>query len=231
MTDARRTVEVIWRIESPRLIAALTRLVRDVGLAEELAQDAFVTALEQWPVTGVPDEPGAWLMVTARHRAIDLIRREQNRAAKYAVVAHSLADVEAADRIVDEPIGDDLLALVFLTCHPVLPRESRIALTLRLFGGLTTDEIARAYLVPSPTIGQRISRAKRTLAEARVPFEVPQADQLPTRVRSVLEVLSVIFTEGHAATSGWPRIWRRTRSSPRWSSGRSRASRTDPVRG
>jgi len=202
MTDARRTVEVIWRIESPRLIAALTRLVRDVGLAEELAQDAFVTALEQWPVTGVPDEPGAWLMVTARHRAIDLIRREQNRAAKYAVVAHGLADVEAADRIVDEPIGDDLLALVFLTCHPVLPRESRIALTLRLFGGLTTDEIARAYLVPSPTIGQRISRAKRTLAEARVPFEVPQADQLPTGVRSVLEVLYVIFTEGHAATSG-----------------------------
>ncbi|KQS98478.1 RNA polymerase sigma factor [Cellulomonas sp. Leaf395] len=202
MTDARRTVEVIWRIESPRLIAALTRLVRDVGLAEELAQDAFVTALEQWPVTGVPDEPGAWLMVTARHRAIDLIRREQNRAAKYAVVAHSLADVEAADRIVDEPIGDDLLALVFLTCHPVLPRESRIALTLRLFGGLTTDEIARAYLVPSPTIGQRISRAKRTLAEAHVPFEVPQADQLPTRVRSVLEVLYVIFTEGHSATSG-----------------------------
>lgn len=202
MTDARRTVEVIWRIESPRLIASLTRLVRDVALAEELAQDAFVTALEQWPVTGVPDKPGAWLMVTARHRAIDLIRREQNRDAKYAVLASGLADEDAADRIVDQPIGDDLLALVFLTCHPVLPRESRIALTLRLFGGLTTDEIARAYLVPSPTVGQRISRAKRTLAEAHVPFEVPQADELPARVGSVLEVLYVIFTEGHAATSG-----------------------------
>lgn len=202
MADARRTVEIIWRIESPRLIAALTRLVRDVGLAEELAQDAFVTALEQWPVTGVPDKPGAWLMVTARHRAIDLIRREQNRDAKYAVLAHGLADEGAADRIVDEPIGDDLLSLVFLTCHPVLPRESRIALTLRLFGGLTTEEIARAYLVPSPTVGQRISRAKRTLAEAHVPFEVPQADEMPARVGSVLEVLYVIFTEGHAATSG-----------------------------
>ncbi|WP_456787141.1 RNA polymerase sigma factor [Cellulomonas sp. P5_C5] len=202
MSDARRTVEVIWRIESPRLIAALTRLVRDVGLAEELAQDAFVTALEQWPVTGVPDKPGAWLMVTARHRAIDLIRREQNRDAKYAVLASGLADDAAADRIVDEPIGDDLLSLVFLTCHPVLPRESRIALTLRLFGGLTTDEIARAYLVPSATVGQRISRAKRTLAEAHVPFEVPQADEMPARVGSVLEVVYVIFTEGHAATSG-----------------------------
>lgn len=202
MTDARRTVEVIWRIESPRLIASLTRLVRDVGLAEELAQDAFVAALEQWPTTGVPNQPGAWLMVTARHRGIDLIRREQNRDAKYAVLAHELTDEAAADRIVDEPIRDDLLSLVFLTCHPVLPRESRIALTLRLFGGLTTDEIARAYLVPSPTIGQRISRAKRTLAEAHVPFEVPQADQMPARLGSVLEVVYLIFTEGHAATSG-----------------------------
>ncbi|MDQ0372816.1 RNA polymerase sigma factor [Cellulomonas humilata] len=202
MADARRTVEIIWRIESPRLIAALTRLVRDVGLAEELAQDAFVTALEQWPVTGVPDKPGAWLMVTARHRAIDLIRREQNRDAKYALLAAKIADEGPADRIVDEPIADDLLALVFLTCHPVLPRDSRIALTLRLVGGLTTDEIARAYLVPSSTVGQRISRAKRTLAEAHVPFEVPQTDQLPARVGSVLEVLYVIFTEGHAATSG-----------------------------
>ena len=202
MTDARRAVEVIWRIESPRLIASLTRLVRDVGLAEELAQDAFVTALEQWPVSGVPDKPGAWLMVTARHRAIDLIRREQNRDAKYTVLAAGIGDEAGADRIVDEPIGDDLLSLVFLTCHPVLPRDSRIALTLRLFGGLTTDEIARAYLVPSPTVGQRISRAKRTLAEAHVPFEVPQADELPARVGSVLEVLYVIFTEGYAATSG-----------------------------
>ena len=155
MTDARRTVEVVWRIESPRLIASLTRLVRDVGLAEELAQDAFVAALEQWPRDGVPDQPGAWLMVTARHRAIDLIRREQNRGTQ--VRAGDELPRAGADRIVDEPIGDDLLSLVFLTCHPVLPRESRIALTLRLFGGLTTDEIARAYLVPSPTIGQRIS--------------------------------------------------------------------------
>ena len=202
MGDAHRTVEVIWRIESPRLIASLTRLVRDVGLAEELAQDAFVAALEQWPVTGVPDQPGAWLMVTARRRAIDLIRRERARDARYAVLAHGLADEAPADRVVDEPIDDDLLTLVFLTCHPVLPRESRIALTLRLFGGLTTEEIARAYLVPSPTIGQRISRAKRTLAEAQVPFEVPQADAMPARVGSVLEVVYLIFTEGHAATTG-----------------------------
>ena len=203
MADARRTVEVIWRIESPRLIASLTRLVRDVGLAEELAQDAFVTALEQWPVTGVPDKPGAWLMVTARHRAIDLIRREQNRDAKYAVLARG-ARRRGGRRTGSStsPSATTCSSLVFLTCHPVLPRESRIALTLRLFGGLTTEEIARAYLVPSPTIGQRISRAKRTLAEAHVPFEVPQADEMPARVGSVLEVLYVIFTEGHAATSG-----------------------------
>ena len=207
MADARRTVEVVWRIESPRLIASLTRLVRDVGLAEELAQDAFVAALEQWPVDGVPDKPGAWLMTTARRRAIDVIRREQNRDAKYAVVAGELGDASLtgtapADGIVDDPVGDDLLSLVFLTCHPVLPKESRIALTLRLFGGLTTDEIARAYLTPSATIGQRISRAKRTLAEAHVPFEVPQADEMPRRLGSVLEVVYVIFTEGYAATSG-----------------------------
>nr|WP_249667562.1 RNA polymerase sigma factor [Cellulomonas fengjieae] len=189
-------------MESPRLVASLTRLVRDVALAEELAQDAFVAALEQWPVSGVPDVPGAWLMVTARHRAIDLVRREQNRGAKYALLASGSADEAGADSIVDEPIGDDLLSLVFLTCHPVLPRESRIALTLRLFGGLTTEEIARAYLVPSPTVGQRISRAKRTLAEAKVPFEVPQADALPERLGSVLEVIYLVFTEGHAATSG-----------------------------
>ncbi|WP_028045704.1 RNA polymerase sigma factor [Cellulomonas sp. URHE0023] len=202
MADARRTVEVVWRIEAPRLVASLTRLVRDVGLAEELAQDAFVAALEQWPANGVPDKPGAWLMTTARHRAIDLIRREQNRETKYAVVARELADEPPADGIVEDPVGDDLLSLVFLTCHPVLPRESRIALTLRLFGGLTTDEIARAYLTPSATIGQRISRAKRTLAEARVPFEVPQADEMPARLGSVLEVVYLVFTEGHAATSG-----------------------------
>lgn len=202
MSDARRTVEIVWRIESPRLIASLTRLVRDVGLAEELAQDAFVAALEQWPTDGVPDKPGAWLMTTARRRAIDTIRREQNRDSKYAVLAHDLTDEAPADGIVEDPVGDDLLSLVFLTCHPVLPRESRIALTLRLFGGLTTDEIARAYLTPSATVGQRISRAKRTLAEAHVPFEVPQADEMPARLGSVLEVIYLVFTEGYAATSG-----------------------------
>ena len=203
MSDARRTVEVIWRIESPRLIASLTRLVRDVGLAEELAQDAFVAALEQWPVTGVPDKPGAWLMVDGaapgdRPGPTGAEPRRQVRGPG----ARRWPTRPPADRIVDEPIGDDLLSLVFLTCHPVLPRESRIALTLRLFGGLTTDEIARAYLVPSPTIGQRISRAKRTLAEAQVPFEVPQADDCRRGVGSVLEVVYLIFTEGHASTSG-----------------------------
>ncbi|WP_028049529.1 RNA polymerase sigma factor [Cellulomonas sp. URHD0024] len=202
MADARRTVEVVWRIESPRVIASLTRLVRDVGLAEELAQDAFVAALEQWPTHGVPDKPGAWLMTTARRRAIDVVRRERNRDAKYAVLVRELTDEVPADGIVEDPVGDDLLSLVFLTCHPVLPKESRIALTLRLFGGLTTDEIARAYLTPSPTIGQRISRAKRTLAEAHVPFEIPQADEMPSRIGSVLEVVYLIFTEGYAATSG-----------------------------
>ena len=204
MSDARRTVEVIWRIESPRLIASLTRLVRDVGLAEELAQDAFVTALEQWPVTGVPDKPGAWLMVTARHRAIDLIRREQNRDAKYAVLATGLADERGGrPESSTSPSATTCCRWCSSPATRCSPRESRIALTLRLFGGLTTDEIARAYLVPSPTIGQRISRAKRTLAEAHVPFEVPQADEMPARVRlAVLEVVYVIFTEGYAATSG-----------------------------
>jgi len=202
MTDARRTLDAVWRMESPRLVASLTRLVRDVGLAEELAQDAFVAALEQWPSEGIPQKPGAWLYGTARHRAIDLIRREQNRDAKYAVLARTLPDAAPADAVVDDPVGDDLLSLVFLTCHPVLPRESRIALTLRLFGGLTTDEIARKFLVPSATVGQRISRAKRTLAEAHVPFEVPQADEMPARLGPVLEVVYSIFTEGHNATSG-----------------------------
>lgn len=202
MTDARRTVEAVWRIEQPRLVASLTRLVRDVGLAEELAQDAFVAALEQWPRDGVPDRPGAWLQQTARNRAVDRIRRERNRDVKYVVAAAGTAEAPPADAVVDDPVGDDLLSLVFLTCHPVLPRESRVALTLRLFCGLTTDEIARAFLVPSPTVGQRISRAKRTLAEAHVPFEVPQADEIPARLASVLEVVYVVFTEGHAATSG-----------------------------
>lgn len=202
MTDTTRTVEAVWRIESARLVASLTRLVRDVGLAEELAQDAFVAAMEQWPRDGVPERPGAWLMQTARRRAVDLVRRERTREAKYALAAAAGVDGPGADALVDDPVGDDLLSLLFLTCHPVLPAESRVALTLRLFCGLTTDEIAHAFLVPSPTVGQRVSRAKRTLAEARVPFEVPQADEIPARLPSVLEVVYAIFTEGHAATSG-----------------------------
>ena len=159
--DARRSIEAVWRIECPRLVASLTRLLRDVGLAEEVAQDAFVAALEQWPRDGVPDRPGAWLMAAARNRAIDRIRRERGRDERYAL----LAEPAVEDAHAPEAIGDDLLALVFVTCHPVLPRESRVALTLRLLGGLSTEEVARAFLVPSPTIGQRISRAKRTLAE------------------------------------------------------------------
>ena len=178
--DLSRSIEAIWRIESARLIASLTRLVRDVGLAEQLAQDSFVLALEQWPERGVPDNPGGWLMSTAKHKAIDLIRRERMRDEKYALVAADI-DMSAPDPTPDA-VGDDLLSLVFIACHPVLPRESRVALTLRLLGGLSTDEIARAFLVPSPTVGQRISRAKRTLAEARVPFEVPGADELTERL-------------------------------------------------
>ena len=207
MVDARRTIDAVWRIESPRLIAALTRLVRDVGLAEQLAQDAFVLALEQWPERGVPENPGAWLMATAKHKAIDLVRRERSRDEKYAQIATELTTsgagtVPAPDVVAAEAVGDDLLALVFVTCHPVLPRESRVALTLRLLGGLSTDEIARAFLVPSATMGQRVSRGKRTLAEARVPFEVPQEDELPARLSAVLEVVYLVFNEGYAATSG-----------------------------
>lgn len=204
MVDVRRTVEAVWRIESPRLIASLSRLVRDVGLAEQLAQDAFVLALEQWPEQGVPDRPGAWLMATAKHRAIDLVRRERSLREKYGALAAELtasgSDVTPAPDA--DPVGDDLLALVFVACHPVLPRESRVALTLRLLGGLSTDEVARAFLVPSPTMGQRISRAKRTLGEAGVPFEVPQEDELPARLPGVLEVVYLIFSEGYSATSG-----------------------------
>lgn len=206
MLDAGRTVEAVWRMESARLIGALTRLVRDVGLAEQLAQDAFVVALEQWPVQGVPDNPGAWLMVTARHKAVDLIRRQRSldeRYARIATVAGAGAEVAPApDAVVEDPVGDDVLSLVFIACHPVLPRESRVALTLRLVGGLTTEEIARAFLAPSATVGQRISRAKRTLAEAQVPFEVPGAEELPSRLSAVLEVVYLIFNEGYAATSG-----------------------------
>jgi RNA polymerase sigma factor (sigma-70 family) len=200
--DAHRSVEVIWRIEAPRLIASLTRLVRDVGLAEQLAQDAFVLALEQWPERGVPENPGGWLMSTAKHKAIDLIRRERTRDEKYAQLAAGLEPTGAVATPEPDAVGDDLLSLVFIACHPVLPPESRVALTLRLLGGLTTEEIARAFLVPSPTVGQRISRAKRTLAEARVPFEVPGPDELPERVTAVLEVVYLVFNEGYAATSG-----------------------------
>lgn len=206
MTDARRTVEVVWRIEAPRLIASLARLVRDVGLAEELAQDAFVAALEQWPREGVPERPGAWLMATAKHRAIDRIRRERARDDKYAQLAAdpSLAAAGSAPAPEDtvEALDDDLLSLIFTACHPVLPREARVALTLRLLGGLTTEEIARAFLVPPATLGQRISRAKRTLREAQVPFAVPQEDELAERLSAVLEVVYLVFNEGYAATSG-----------------------------
>ena len=207
-TDAHRAVEAVWRIESPRLIAGLTRMVRDVGVAEELAQDALVAALETWPRSGVPDNPGAWLMATAKHRAIDALRRGERPARRQRALALDLErerrdrpadDLEAR---LDDPIGDDLLGLVFMTCHPVLGQEARIALTLRLVGGLTTAEIARAFLVAEPTVGQRISRAKRTLAEARVPFEVPPRDQLGARLASVLEVVYLVFNEGYAATAG-----------------------------
>ncbi|MEV0719910.1 RNA polymerase sigma factor [Asanoa sp. NPDC050611] len=191
--DARRTVEAVWRIHSGRLVASLTRLVNDVGLAEDFAQDAYLAALEQWPVSGIPDEPAGWLLTTARRRAIDMIRREGVRETKYALLGE-----EESSPATDQ----DLLSLVFVACHPVLSQESRAALTLRMVGGLSTDEIGRAFLVPSATIGQRISRAKRTLAEAEVPFALPDPDELPARLHAVLEVLYLIFTEGYAATSG-----------------------------
>ena len=180
-----RAIEGVWRIESARLIAGLARIVRDVGLAEELAQDALVAALEQWPRSGIPDNPGAWLMTTAKHRAIDVLRRHALQARKHAEIAHELEDAQArapTHEALDEPVADDLLRLVFVACHPVLSTEARVALTLRLLGGLTTDEIARAFLVSEPTVAQRIVRAKRTLAEARVPFEVPRGEELTARL-------------------------------------------------
>ena len=199
-------IDAVWRIESPRLIAGLARIVRDVGVAEDLAQDALVAALEQWPESGVPDNPGAWLMAVAKHRAIDHFRRNSRLERKHEELGREFATKEMAvpdlNAALDDDVGDDLLRLVFISCHPVLSTEARVALTLRLLGGLTTVEIARAFLVPEPTIAQRIVRAKRTLAEKRVPFEVPRGSELATRLSSVLEVIYLIFNEGYSATAG-----------------------------
>ncbi|MFD7535453.1 RNA polymerase sigma factor [Streptomyces sp. NPDC059819] len=203
--SATETVEAVFRIESPRIIAGVTRIVRDVGIAEELAQDALVAALEQWPASGVPDNPGAWLMTTARRRAIDLVRRKEAYARKLAEVGRAIEDSPPPDPAeFDDPdrIDDDLLRLIFTACHPVLSTPARIALTLRLLGGLTTQEIARAFLVPEPTVAQRVVRAKRSLAKAGVPFEVPHGADREARVSSVLEVIYLIFNEGYSATAG-----------------------------
>jgi len=202
-----RAIEAVWRIEAARLIAGLTRMVRDVGLAEEFAQDALVAALERWPQTGIPDNPGAWLMATAKRRAIDELRRGKRVERKHEELGHELeSEQERAtpdfDTAMDEDVGDDLLRLMFISCHPVLSTEARVALTLRLLGGLTTEEIARAFLVPAPTVAQRIVRAKRTLAEERVPFEMPRGEALAARLSSVLEVIYLVFNEGYSATAG-----------------------------
>ncbi len=205
-TDTHRAIDAVWRIESPRLVAGLTRIVRDVGLAEDLAQDALVAALEQWPESGIPDNPGAWLMATAKHRAIDHFRRNTRLERKHEELGREFEKKEMTvpdfDAALDDDFGDDLLRLIFISCHPVLSTKARVALTLRLLGGLTTDEIARAFLVPEPTIAQRIVRAKRTLAEKRVPFEVPRPAELTGRLSSVLEVIYLIFNEGYSATTG-----------------------------
>jgi RNA polymerase sigma factor (sigma-70 family) len=207
VSDAHRAIDAVWRIESARLIAGLARIVGDVGAAEDLAQDALVAALERWPESGVPDNPGAWLMATAKHRAIDLLRRRSLLQRKHEQLGHELADrqesaVPDLDAALDDHVGDDLLRLMFTACHPVLSTHARVALTLRLVGGLTTEEIARAYLVPASTVAQRIVRAKRTLAEAGVPFEVPRGAELAARLSSVLEVIYLVFNEGYAATAG-----------------------------
>ena len=205
--DVARTIDAVWRIESAKLIAALARLTRDVGQAEELAQDALVTALEQWPRSGIPDNPAAWLMTTARNRAFDLLRRRRMLERKHETLsADARMDEEethmSVEAAADDEIGDDLLRLIFIACHPLLATEARTALTLRLLGGLTTAEIARAFLVPEPTVAQRIVRAKRALAEAAVPFEIPRGEELRRRLGSVLEVIYLIFNEGYAATAG-----------------------------
>ena len=207
MSDVNRAIDAVWRIESPRLIAGLARITGDIGLAEDLAQDALLAALERWPQTGVPDNPGAWLMATAKHRAIDMHRRSKRIERKHEQIGHELdaqqeMSVSDLDNALDDEIGDDLLRLMFTACHPVLSTEARVALTLRLLGGLTTDEIARAFVVPEPTVAQRIVRAKRTLSEARVPFEVPRAADRDARLSSVLGVIYLVFNEGYSATAG-----------------------------
>jgi RNA polymerase sigma factor (sigma-70 family) len=206
-TDIERAIDAVWRIESPRLIAGLARIVRDVGVAEDLAQDALVVALEQWPKSGVPNNPGAWLMAAAKNRAIDHFRRGKLLERKHEQLGYELETAQQNttpdfDAALDDDIGDDLLRLVFTACHPILSTEARVALTLRLLGGLTTDEIARAFLVPEPTIAQRIVRAKKTLAKEQVPFEVPRGPELAARLSSVLEVIYLIFNEGYSATAG-----------------------------
>jgi len=207
MSDVQQSIEAVWRIESAKVIAVLTRLMGDVGLAEDLAQEALLAALEHWPETGIPDNPGAWLITTAKHRGLDILRRERRIDDKHQEVAYELSGrpdeaVSALDDAIDEEVEDDLLRLMFISCHPVLAPDARVALTLRLLGGLTTEEIARGFLVPTPTIAQRIVRAKRTLKEARVPFESPRGEERDARIASVLEVLYLIFNEGYSATAG-----------------------------
>src|SRR5580765_167216 len=205
-TNTHRAIDAVWRMESPKVIAALTRMVRDVGVAEDLAHDALVAALEQWPAEGIPRNPGAWLMAAAKHRAIDFFRRSRMLDGKHAEIGRDLEEAQNRapdfDAAFDDEVGDDLLRLIFIACHPVLSMESRAALTLRLLGGLTTDEIARAFLVPEPTIAQRIVRAKKTLAGRRVPFEVPRGAEFHERLSSVLQVIYLVFNEGYSATAG-----------------------------